>query len=212
MLGRAPCQHFFARGSITRSRAEHAIVQRLWCWCAVCIRSRAAFEPAYLVTKRHFLTKRLKGEKRINKSTRDTRSIITRHRYRVVSPCVVESLINKAAAQASSRSIPFYSVPFRSVPFRSSVSHSFSLVFSHAFRVKIGLIQCFRTVVDTHSIREWNETVQKCRPKWRLTFLISKGGEGEVSFVPFLYIYILETMTGRWIITCSISNATKSTG
>ena len=176
MLGRAPCQHFFARGSITRSRAEHAIVQRLWCWCAVCIRSRAAFEPAYLVTKRHFLTKRLKGEKRINKSTRDTRSIITRHRYRVVSPCVVESLINKAAAQASSRSIPF--------------------VFSHAFRVKIGLIQCFRTVVDTHSIREWNETVQKCRPKWRLTFLISKGGEGEVSFVPFLYIYIFQR---RWL-------------
>ena len=191
MLGRAPCQHFFARGSITRSRAEHAIVQRLWCWCAVCIRSRAAFEPAYLVTKRHFLTKRLKGEKRINKSTRDTRSIITRHRYRVVSPCVVESLINKAAAQASSRSIPFYSVPFRSVPFRSV-----PFVFSHAFRVKIGLIQCFRTVVDTHSIREWNETVQKCRPKWRLTFLISKGGEREVSFVPFLYIYIFQR---RWL-------------
>lgn len=136
MLGRAPCQHFFARGAITR--AEHAIVQS-WCW--------HSFEPGrVIISRKRLFLEEVKGRERIDKWI-VTRSISSRHRSRVVGR-VVESLINKAAAQASFRS-------FRRFPIRS-------LVFSHAFRVKIGLIQCFRAVVDTHSMcgggGKWNCT------------------------------------------------------
>lgn len=97
---------------------------------------------------------------------------------------VIESLIDKAAAS-----------------FRVSRSSS------HASRVKIGLIRGFRSVVDTHSIRDkWNwieKSVAKCRH-------VSREGRGLSVLLSFrLLYYISETMMTRRMDGCSAIESTK---